>query len=285
MHAGGRSNLVLLCVAIALVLWVIWEPDGNANRAMPRLAPIEPEAVTRIEIQLAGEESAALAKRKGRWHLTRPMEIVADGAVANAIAAVVQSQSHTQLPVVSQRLGDFGLAPPRARLRINDLELAFGDAEPLHGRRYVLVEDAVHLIADQFFHYLTQPAEHFVHPAPLGPQAEIVALVLPGLHVELIDEKWQVQGPEEIPPAHRVDALVDAWRHARAVAVQKRDETLTAQHRVRVGVRGVSAPLDFELARRGQHVFLVRPDLGIQYLLAAHTGKQLFGAMVINAPR
>ena len=278
MPVGGRLNLVLVCVAIALVLWVMWEPDDDATGAVPRLAAIEPGAVTRIQIQPVGQESVALAKHNGRWHLTRPMEIPADHSLADAITAVLRTQSHTQLAVGPERLQDFGLAPPRVRLRIDNLELAFGDTEPLHGRRYVLSEGTVHLVADQFLHYLTQPAEHFVHPAPLGPQAEPVALALPSLNLELVDNQWRVQSAGPMPPAHTVTALVDAWRQARAVAVQKKDPTVTALERVRVRVRGMPAPLDFEVARRGGEFLLIRPDLEIQYVLSAQSAERLINA-------
>jgi hypothetical protein len=275
MRARGRLNLVLFCAAIALALWVMREPDEEASRASPKLAAIEPMAITRIQIEPLGQESVVLSKRDARWYLNQPMRMPADGSLAAAIAAVAATQSHAQLAVVPQRLQDFGLDPPRARLRLDDLALAFGDTEPLHGQRYVLIESTVHLIADQFFHYLSQPPERFVHPAPLGPQADPVALELPGLNLELIDQQWTVQTEGAKPPAHAVTALVGAWRRARASTVQKRDPTIAPQERIRIRLRGIPAPLDFEVGRRGQELLLVRSDLEIQYLLPAPTGERL----------
>ena len=275
MRTRGRLNLVLLCVAVALALWVLRTPDDETIKAPLKLTNIDPEAITRIEVEPFGQDSIVLAKRSGYWYLKRPMRMPADESLAEAIAALAATQSLAQFAVEPQRLQDFGLGPARVLLRIDDLTLRFGDTEPLNGRRYVLVESTVHLVTDHFFHYLNQPPERFVHPAPLGPQADPVALEIPGLDLELRNQRWTVQSGNTKPSADTVTALVAAWRRARASAVEPRDPAITLDGRLRVRLRGMPEPLDFAVGRRAEELVLIRTDLEIQYLLPAQTGERL----------
>ena len=45
----------------------------------------------------------------------------------------------------------------------DDFTIAFGDSEPLKHRRYVLINDQVHLMNDLHYHFLLQPGSTYLN--------------------------------------------------------------------------------------------------------------------------
>ena len=57
-------------------------------------------------------------------------------------------------PAPVDRLEEFGLADAAYHLRLDQVLIRLGNADPVTRGRYVLVDDTVHLVPDHLYHHL-----------------------------------------------------------------------------------------------------------------------------------
>ena len=200
-------------------------------------------------------------------------------------------------------LEKFKLKSPRIRVRLNDVELGFGDTEPLEGRRYVLAGNTVHLITDSYYPRLIAPHTSFISLALLPEPTRLEAIELPQLTLTHDAQGWKA-APSASPDA--VNTLVQEWMAAQALqvrpyvapATQDKPETVTL--RVAPGVldrrsqrdspssipgvvpaatpasqEGVQTSLRFIIISRAPELILARPELGVQYHLPQDAAQRL----------
>jgi len=276
MHARVLLSVALLAAVIALA-WLVLR-DTRAPAPQPGLAvtSLSPATVTRIGIERDGQVAVVLERVDARWLLTAPLVLPADDFRVQALLGLLSARSHSGFRAAGNDLGEFGLAPPLARLRFDDVTLGVGNVEPLSGQRYVLSDDQVHVIEDRWFAQIFGAPHAWADPRPLPADAKPVRIVLPDAEWRLREGRWQREPHDASLSADAGQMLADAWRAARALAVRARDPTLPWGDRVVVALADAS-PIVFELAHVPDALVLGRPDLGLQYRFLARQGNALLG--------
>jgi hypothetical protein len=154
MSRRSLLNLLLSGLILILLFCIWWLQPAP----LPPLTPLLPEQIERIQISDPAGRDIRLVKQANRWWLEQSP---ADNQRIEQLLGICTTPSLRRFPLPLERLPAFGLAPARIRLRLNELELAFGDTDPLHGWRYVRQGEQIHLIGDGFHHHLSAPAEAF----------------------------------------------------------------------------------------------------------------------------
>jgi hypothetical protein len=157
MSRRSLLNLILGGLALSLIMLAWWLQPS----ALPPLTSLQPTQVEHIQIQHATGRTIQLSKRQGRWWLA---QAPANQQRIEQLLGICHTPSLQRFAAPGERLAEFGLAPPAIRLRLNDLELAFGGADPINGWRYVALDEQIHLIGDGFQHHLSAPARDFLKP-------------------------------------------------------------------------------------------------------------------------
>lgn len=275
MRSRILLNVFLLATVLALSGVVLLSPEKEPPISI-KLTDIEPADIETIRIERPHQETIELKKKaRATWWLSQPVAVRGNAQRIEALLDIASTASHTQLDAHAHDLARFGLDRPRVRLRVGNRELFFGDTEPLSGRRYVLTDDRVHLITDQFYHYLNGTVASFVNPVLLEPEAVLVELELPDFHLTFNGTSW------EKSPAHKklnedaASNLIDAWKEARAISVSTYDTTLARENVARVRLEGQESSIRFDITSESQRFVLGRPDLGIQYELDPNAAKHL----------
>ncbi len=68
-------------------------------------------------------------------------------------------------PREGQPLGQYGLAPPQLTVWLDGTRLDFGKRNAANGRRFVLTDDGLYLIADTIWTRLNAPPTSWIVPA------------------------------------------------------------------------------------------------------------------------
>jgi hypothetical protein len=274
---GSRTwlNLGLLILAGALAIVAVYLPGVKKPAPLPALTSLTPAAITSIRIERKAQPAIALKKEASGWRLTEPLQLPANTVVVESLLGLTQAASHAQWVAASLDLEKFKLKSPRIRVRLNDVELGFGDTEPLEGRRYVLAGNTVHLITDGYYPKLIAPPASFVSLALLPGPARLEDIELPGLTLTHDAQGWSAQ-PGASPDA--VNTLVQEWTAAQALQVRpynapasqiKLVETITLRQ------EGTQPPLRFIIVSRAPELILARPELGVQYHLPQDAAQRL----------
>jgi len=252
MGRRGLVNLVLLGIVAVLAAIAYLRPGGPSSADQVPLTRLSPDSVTRILIQRPPDTEILIERTPGGWRIRRPRERTADGPRIARLLQILATPSHRRFPVDPQRLGDYGLASPLARLTLDGELLEIGGTEPLGRLRYVRIANQIHLIDDLYLPLLLGPPESLVDHRLLPEGTRVAKATLPGGKIITRGEPGS-------------DPWLDAWAGARAVQVAaapetKGDETLVLQTAVGPEIR-------FELLTDGDWRLLVDRDRGLAYRL------------------
>ena len=158
----SKINLALSTLVLLLAAGVYLTPDKNVGERLVPLTGINPADISRIQIRGQQEGLIVLEKQGSDWIMTSPYQAGADADRINGLSRIASTHSHLRIPADNLELGAYGLAAPIGFIDVNGTELAFGSTEPVHKRRYVLVEGSINLIDDGFYHHLMAKPEGFV---------------------------------------------------------------------------------------------------------------------------
>ena len=263
MSSRGILNFALLIFVAGLGAVVYFQP-GLDKEQQATLTTLTPEKIQHIEISAQGVQTITLVKEQNAWRITSPVEISANEFRIESILGLLGAQSHTQYKKTQVDLAKLKLDKPRYLIRFNDLSIALGDTEPLEGRRYVLIGDAVHLIDDAYSHHLTEGISGFVSIKLLPKKSRIVALTLPTIALTQTDGRWKLS-PEQNVSADKTNALIDAWRTASATRVEPWTETDAHQGKIIISLKDQPNAINYLIVATSPELILARPDIGMAY--------------------
>ncbi|HEC18648.1 MAG TPA: DUF4340 domain-containing protein [Gammaproteobacteria bacterium] len=280
MNSRGWINLLLVLLLLGLLAIAIYEP-GKPNKAeVPRITGLMPQNVHKLRIEDTGRTPVLLRKDNGRWMMTSPLRVPADEGRIESLLRVLQAKSIAQYPMSQVDANQLQLDSPVLVLRVDDMTLRFGTTDALGGSRYVQVGNTVHLITDRYSHLVRGPATNLISPLllPMQEAAAIVALELPGLHLQQEEGRWTADG--KMVPGDARQTLLDEWRHARAlrvtIAATSPGASQATQHvRIWLKHKDTLQSVDFSLLAGDSEVILRRDDLDIQYHLPTDAARRL----------
>jgi len=144
-----RSRLIGLLVLTLLVGAVAWqwhvdESDARAHT----LTPLDPEAITRIEVAFKGSTPQRFERRDGRWIAEGNGSVVDQGRL-NDLAALAATPVSDWKPSAAFDPAKIGLAPPIAVLVLDDVRIDFGDLAALGRQRYARVGNRIAFVPAQ----------------------------------------------------------------------------------------------------------------------------------------
>lgn len=142
--------VLALLALVAVGTWLVSERARLAHEAAEaaerRVVSFDPEAVREIVVEKPGERVVARLD-SGRWRLTAPDEMLADGPTIQGLLAFVRRVEKVRVLGTVGDLREYGLDAPRVRLRLvardgQALSLALAGPNPTRTGIYASVDDA-----------------------------------------------------------------------------------------------------------------------------------------------
>lgn len=273
---GKRMLLnVWLAIAVLALVWVVWQEPGHAPRPPAvKLTALSPAAIDKIVITNRNG-TIALAKQGAAWQLSQPVEVAANGVRVDDVLELLQAESLSRFPAAGRDLGEYGLANPAVRLRLNDTEILFGGLTPVDQQRYVKVGDTIHLIADRYMFELTGDAAAWVSRNLVPPGKQIVTLQLPDRMLSRNGKgEWTATPADQGIATDAVQGLVNEWSAAQALRVTPYEKR-AALGEVMIGMAGQAQPLRYQIIARQPELILARPEIGMQFYVASEQADRL----------
>jgi hypothetical protein len=270
---GSRSllNLGLVALVIALLLVAYFRPGLEPEpEPQPITRQLDPAAVTTIHIERQDRAPLAFSKEGDLWYLTKTGgRLPAADFQVRALLRLLKATSLHSYPADSLELATLGLDPPRATVRIDALTVYFGTTDALERKRYVRIDDAIHLIDDQYQQLINAEWANFVSGRLLVTRGPITRLELPGMTLAYDDDRhWQLDPEQAMANADALQGLIDRWQTASALYVQAYSGSESAEY-VTLHTRDSEEPLHLQVVSHTPDLILARPEWGIQYHLGS----------------
>ncbi len=277
MKARWLLNLALLALVTALAAFAWWRSQEQARDPRAPLTALAPADVTRVTIGRAPREPIVLERASSGWRLIQPVKGRANGfAVDNLLRLATAPIEATLAPSIEP--ARYGLAPPAASVRLNDVAIDFGQMHPLNAWHYVRVGDAVHLIGSRYYAQVVAPYNNYLDSRLIEEGRIPIAYRLPGFRVERDDSGgWRRVPPDKNLSSDRVNDFVEEWRNARALQIERYSGRAVLE-RIALefsGSDGKTETLNLGVLARQPELVLYRADEGLEYHFPEETGKRL----------
>lgn len=273
-------NLGLL-VLVAALAWIAYEEPGlEKSGERTHLTALKPEQVTQITIKRPGKEDLVFVRENG-WWMHAPVRVAANVFRIDSVLGITRAQWRGRYTVAGLELEKYGLDKPLATVLFNDVKIEFGGKEPLKRHRYVKTGSHVYLINDTLYYQLQAPPEAYVSLALVPPGNELTSIRLAGLELINRQGRWRSIAEGRHKPAV-MDAIVDAWRHARASRVVPYGGE-AAEGEILLRLSREPADLRLAILQRAPALILARRDIGMSYYFPAEQTQRLLPGDIADA--
>ncbi len=276
MKLNSRTllNLALLLLVAALVAIVWLEPGLKEQPTGKPLTTLTPQQSQ--QLRLTNEQGEVVLQREGEsWSLQAPLVIAANQFRVEQLLHWFTVTSVQSYAASGLELAKFGLDRPQATLSTEGVELCFGNLDPLNHRRYLLLNDVVHLVDESELTAVDAPWNYFVSPQLIAPGAKIKAITIPGLgEINQDDKGWHYSGATPPASADAMQMLVDGWRSATALSVEPVVPTEEGE-KVTITFADDRPPLLMTLVRGHDELVLIPDNSAIEYRMGVEQGDAL----------
>jgi len=262
-------NLAMLAVVLLLVLAVANEIQKPEEKPAS-LTLLQPGDAQSIRIERNNQETLHFAKTETTWRIKQPINIAANQTRIESLLKLLTTTSHSSFSSSGKDLAIFGLDSPLASITIENTRIEFGDTEPVNRRRYVKINDTIHLITDIFFHQLKIELPSFVNNKLFDASITKVSF-----DNTIIDKNaqggWQTNSNNAISQDD-LQVFVDTWQNLQATRIQR--AAATFPKRIANVTLDDGSQVDFEIT--AEDTSLRRLDNNIKYKLLDTQFSKLF---------
>jgi hypothetical protein len=271
MRQRWLFNLALLIIIAILGAFVYYTMESEKEPESPKLTDLEANTVQNIHIERAAEKPISLMKDGQYWQMIEPFNLPANTFRIENLLEILSEREYKELEV--KQLADFGLEPPLATIKFDQLTVAYGDSSPMRdSKRYVQINQKVYLISDTTYHSIVREATNFIALSPLGHQPKIKELKMPDYHFVLNEGQWTLTSTfsaDEIDTRQdAINALIENWERLSAFNVKHYfEETSEEESATDIEITLVSQeqPIRLAIISKKPDLILARPAKGIQY--------------------
>ncbi|MBN8728317.1 MAG: DUF4340 domain-containing protein [Xanthomonadales bacterium] len=150
MKRRTRSLLLPAAVVAVLAVLAVLQVCRERAAALDPLTRLDTSQVQAITVRCQGCPTRRYEKSGGVWRMQEPRAAAADPEVVGKLLSIAAMPVRHRHPRADLDPAKLGLDPPQATLALDDLVLAFGTSDAIHGDRYVTVGDGIALVPDRF---------------------------------------------------------------------------------------------------------------------------------------
>lgn len=273
MSSRTKINLILLGLTLILALTVTFESGQQPAPTVP-LTELEPSGITQITIQRLAKADIRLQRQDAAWQLLVPIEIAANRNPVNTLLQLATKHSLSRYAAKELDLATYGLEPPLVTVVLNSMEINVGAPNPVTRRRYLKINDFVHLVNDDLYDiYSTEPAA-YVATRLLSAERKIKHLSLPGLELSKTPSNhWEVSSGDGVILPDEPGSVIERWQNTSAQWVQAYDGAEPLSKVVVTLANGQT--LHFIVTAIQPQLVMARPELQLQYHLSAEKSVEL----------
>ena len=154
MKRRTRSLLLCATVVAGLAGLAVLQLRHERAVAIDPLTRLDTSRVQAIIVRCKGCPTRRYEESGGVWRMQEPRAEAADPEVIGRLLSIAATPVRDRHPRADLDPAKLGLDPPQATLALDDLVLAFGTSDAIHGDRYVAVGNEIALVPDRFSAWL-----------------------------------------------------------------------------------------------------------------------------------
>jgi len=158
-----KLNFFLLLIVAGLLFIAIEKPGLEDSLASKKITTISAKEIQTIEIISIDKTKVSFFKKNNQWFVKhKQKEHMVNMDKLNPLLQIPETTSLKSFSASVEQLKQYHLLRPPISIRFDKTTIAFGNSEPINHRRYVSINNQVHLIADLYYHLLLQPVNSYI---------------------------------------------------------------------------------------------------------------------------
>jgi len=223
----------------------------------------EPQDIKSIRIETKNE-ILDFKKLLNHWYFSSPIQWPASDINLKRMTTLVNLEPHSSIPSGKIDISTLGLRFPNAVITLNEDVIVLGDSNPINHRRYLLINDTVHLVADNHLPLTSFGLTGFINKTLLPKSINLTQLKLPQVTLSRTDStSWSVDKPFEGYSADQSNQLINNWRTLESSNIKP--YTIKSTPLKKIIAQTSEGAIEFYLLSIQPEIVLARPDLGVQY--------------------
>lgn len=267
----GALNLLLSALLLAglTAVYLLQTDERSEQTASSQL-----EGQTRFKLQNSGGSIEFV--REGRaWLVEKPHRFPANEQRVKMILAALAKLPEPYM-LDQEKLAQYGLDTPRARLWLDGKEWQLGGVNPINQRRYLRQGGELYLLDGNAAALWASGWARFVEPLLLPAGAEIKNITIPGLGVVTRnDHAWWLNGELPTTSQDGLNRLIDNWHHARAFNIQEMVSDVERAPELLIEFAGGEPPLRFSIVYNERQFVLFHDSRRLEYHMLPEQGERL----------
>ncbi|MBL7004997.1 MAG: hypothetical protein ISR69_13350 [Gammaproteobacteria bacterium] len=251
----------LLFFLVILFSWIgTPKPENTTPETLLKLTPKEVSDL-RIETK---QGIIDFQKKQEHWYINNPIQWPASDINIQRIVSLVNVTPQSSLPNTEIDISTLGLRFPEAVVIANNNVIAFGDSNQLKSRRYIMVNETVHLIDDVYLPLIQAGLTGFIGKALLPKTLTLKQLELPDYTLSRDQSaSWTIDNTFEGYSADQSNQLINNWQTLQSTSIKPYVPTKTPLKKISVSTE--QGDFEFYLMSIQPEIILAREDLGLQY--------------------
>lgn len=148
MKRALKRQLWLLLAVTALLVAAWWQVRSDRAAAPGTLLSIAPDKITRVTLDMGRAPAEHYVKRGEHWwRIEQPTPARADDRHLAELLRIASAPVQSWQPASNYDLAKIGLAPPQAKLELDDESLRFGAMTAIGHNVYVQVGERVGVVS------------------------------------------------------------------------------------------------------------------------------------------
>ena len=271
MNSRVWTNVFLSIVVILLSIIILLDKD-NLEKELPSLSDIDPDNISKIEIQRENLETLSFSNNNGEWQIDSPLKFQANYNRIRSILNILKTKSYKKFNLDEVDIEKFELESPKVILKLDENKFLFGTTNPIDQKRYIIFDKTIHLIDDYLFPQLMVNVFFFAEAKLLPKGINIISIDFPNNKLEKRNDSW-VSSIDKYNE-EKIISIVNKWQSATAVTVS---EYKKEDDKEIISIQSLSGEkINFTIVATEPRLILGRNDKGIQYELKNDDAIQMF---------
>lgn len=256
------TNLALLALVIGLsVLTYRTNQQNIIDNTKEPLTSLQPDTVSSLLINKRGNQTL-IEKQDGVWRITQPISVKANRFRIGSLLKLLTTNNYTRYAIDELDLEQYGLADSKLSVQVDDVNIIFGNTNPINHKRYMLIDNNMVLIDDNFFPLVNSQIGTLVDQKLFGDDVVITKIQTSDFTLSKdAENQWT---DTRNASSDDIVKTIQHWENAQSFGVHnyvKRDilDTIT------ITLSDGTTPITFLVTDTDPWLIIARPDLDLEY--------------------
>jgi len=279
MNKRNITNLGLLVFILAAASIAIFDSGDKEKNNTIAITSLKQKDVSNITIKRQNKVNIQLEKKNNKWRLISPYNTQTNQFRIDTLLRLVETLPQSTYPL--KETTPYGLDTPKLEVifnkgKSNAVTIIFGSSDPIKMRRYVAVNNKLHLTNDTYFYALNSVATDYINHKLLDDDFVITQLDLPELKLKIENDRWQATPTPKDFSVDSVNELISEWKNAQAINIDPINTKAPFSRMQTISLYSKSATkLTFYILKNDKAFILVDKLKGLQYSFSKERQKLL----------